>query len=106
MVGETVLEAARRRLREELGIACKLEWKRNHTYHQKVGSDLIENEFVHVFFGVYDGEVKPNELEVSSYRWTNLPLLRLDMIRSPENYTVWFKDYIESFGNEIKEWGY
>ncbi len=103
-VGEDVTDAARRRLGEELGFACDLERKRSHLYRSEVGGGMIEDEYVHVFFGTYDGKVLPNAAEVSAIRWTDPEQLMAGMADDPDSYAAWFHDYIASFGNEIVGW--
>ncbi|NIR52744.1 isopentenyl-diphosphate Delta-isomerase [candidate division KSB1 bacterium] len=84
-------EAAHRRLREEMGIVCKL-WKAfDFIYKAKMEQGLVEHELDHVFVGGYDGEVIPNPEEVMDYRWLAVPSLRKDLQESPRRYTPWFK---------------
>src|ERR1700685_465980 len=47
--GEGVAEAARRRLREELGVDCELKFALRTHYRADVGNGLIEDEIVHMF---------------------------------------------------------
>jgi isopentenyl-diphosphate Delta-isomerase len=53
--GEDTLEAARRRLREEMGVACELQLLFSTHYRADVSRGLIEDEIVHVFGGRFDG---------------------------------------------------
>ena len=53
--GESVADAARRRLREELGVDCELKFVLRTHYRADVGNGLIEDEVVHLFLGAYDG---------------------------------------------------
>ena len=48
---ETTIEAAHRRLNEEMGMKCKLELKFNFIYKAQLDNNLYEHEFDHVFFG-------------------------------------------------------
>ena len=47
---ETTVEAAHRRLNEEMGMECKLELKFNFIYKAQLDNNLFEHEFDHVFF--------------------------------------------------------
>ena len=87
--GESVTQAATRRLKEELGISCALSPEFNFTYRAEEGAALIEHEFDHVFFGTYDGPVLPNASEVSEVRWMRMNDLADDLRTSPEDYTAW-----------------
>ncbi len=87
--GESVPQAASRRLKEELGFTCDLSPEFNFTYRAIVGEGLIEHEFDHVLFGTYDGPVNPDANEVSDVRWMRMNDLADDLRTSPEHYTAW-----------------
>lgn len=87
--GESVALAAKRRLKEELGISCQVSPEFTFTYRAEVGAGLVEHEFDHVFFGTYDGPVLPDAAEVSDVRWMRMNDLADDLQTSPENYTAW-----------------
>jgi isopentenyl-diphosphate delta-isomerase len=84
------MEAAKRRLREEMGIECELKEIFKLIYKVKVGN-LIEHEINHVFVGKFDGKPKPNKKEVKGWKWVSLKELEKDMKENPEKYTEWFK---------------
>ena len=67
--GESVSEAAERRLGEELGVSCDLEPTFVFQYDARCVSGLIEQEVDHVFLGSYGGPVRPDPAEVCDYRW-------------------------------------
>ncbi|MCL5665833.1 MAG: isopentenyl-diphosphate Delta-isomerase [Candidatus Thermoplasmatota archaeon] len=89
--GEKTMDAAHRRLREELGFDCDLVEAFSFTYHEPVGNNLTEWEFDHVFFGRYDGKIEFNRSEVESIRWVDLSELRSDINRNPEIYAPWLR---------------
>jgi isopentenyl-diphosphate Delta-isomerase len=99
--GETVEAAARRRLREELGVECDLRWALRTHYRADVGNGLIEDEVVHLFVGLYDGAVTPNPDEVASFEWMSRSDLRARISADPEAYTYWFRHYMRSFADEM-----
>lgn len=86
---EPIEVAARRRLKEELGISCELSSEFTFTYKADVGNGLTEHEFDHVFFGTYDGPVLPDPEEVSEVRWMRMNDLADDLRLSGERYTAW-----------------
>ena len=88
---ETILEAAHRRLHEEMGMTCKLELKFNFIYKAKLDNNLYEHEFDHVFFGVSNNDPKINNQEVDSYDYKPLAFLKKDIVAHPNKYTEWFK---------------
>ncbi|MDE1850251.1 MAG: isopentenyl-diphosphate Delta-isomerase [Candidatus Micrarchaeota archaeon] len=96
MVGESILDASRRRVREELGIECgELQDAFSFIYKVEVGDGLTEHEYDHVVFGRYDGPVRPNPEEVMDYKWAPLEELQRDIKSHPENYTGWLRIAID-----------
>lgn len=90
--GESPLNAARRRLPEEMGFKAPLEAAFQRTYHLSVGERLVEHEHNHVFVGtVHDPQVQPNAEEVSEWRWVAPSVLRDDIGTRPQQYTAWFR---------------
>ncbi|MFZ5517418.1 MAG: isopentenyl-diphosphate Delta-isomerase [Candidatus Zhuqueibacterota bacterium] len=89
--GETIEEAAHRRLKEEMGFDCQLERKFHFIYRAEFDNGLIEHEFDHVLFGTYSGRIDFNPDEVANVRWISIEDLREELIKRPEYYTVWFK---------------
>lgn len=92
--GESDLDAATRRLQEEMGFACALEHAFSFLYFQEVG-DLTEHELDHVFIGEFDGQPEINPEEVAE--WLAMPIadLRQDIAAHPERYTVWLRLCLE-----------
>ena len=89
--GETVLEAATRRLKEEMGMECELHEVYTFIYMAPVGQGLTEHEFDHVLIGKSDIFPVINTDEVASWKYMNLSDLQKDMALYPELYTEWFK---------------
>lgn len=88
---ESTLDAAQRRLNEEMGMECELELKFNFIYKAKLDNNLFEHEYDHVFFGFSNALPKINKDEVSAYSYKSLDFLKRDIISSPKKYTEWFK---------------
>ncbi|WP_141025782.1 NUDIX domain-containing protein, partial [Salmonella enterica] len=70
--GESNLSAAKRRLREEMGIECPLSKLLKIYYNVYVGGDLTEHEIAHIFYGISDDEPVLNSLEAMSYKYISL----------------------------------
>ena len=100
--GETYLEGAQRRLKEELGIeAMELSPKFHFIYKADVGGNLWEHELDHVFTGNYDGNFSLNEEEVSEIRYITMEALDAEMESNPENFTEWFKIILGEYKDRL-----
>ena len=100
--GETYLEAAQRRLKEELGIeGMELTPKFHFIYKADVGGNLWEHELDHVFTGNYDGKFSLNEEEVSDIRYITMEALDAEMESNPENFTEWFKIILGEYKDRL-----
>lgn len=89
--GEGVVDAARRRLREEMGIAAAVVPAFTFVYRADLDPDLVEHELDHVLVGRYEGDPDPDPSEVEGWWWVGLAEVEDDLARRPEVYTVWFK---------------
>ena len=90
--GEEVIEAAHRRMEEELGIkegTCDLQEIDSFIYFQSYGN-LSEYEFDHVIVGEYEGEIIPNPEELQDYRWISYEELEKELMEQPEKFSAWF----------------
>jgi isopentenyl-diphosphate delta-isomerase len=89
--GEEVAAAARRRLREELGVEAELREAFSFCYTASdARSGLTEREFDHVFVGVLAGEARPDPREIDELRWAECAELPGELRAQPERYTPWF----------------
>jgi isopentenyl-diphosphate delta-isomerase len=87
--GETVLDAAQRRLDEEMGIACPLVVRAAFPYRADLGDGLVEHEIDHLLIGRYDADPKPDPGEVSAWKWMDLAAAAKDAKAHPEQYVPW-----------------
>ena len=85
------MQAARRRLQEEMGFDTELKKAFDFIYKTPFENGLTEHEFDHVFVGIYDGEVDPNPEEVNSFRYRKLAEIKRSLDTHPADYTAWFK---------------
>jgi isopentenyl-diphosphate Delta-isomerase len=100
--GEKTIDAAHRRLQEEMGFDCKLEEIFSFVYKAELGNNLIEHEFDHVFIGYYDGKIFPDASEAGDYKWIDLEFLKNDIIKKPAIYTAWLKICLGRVINYVK----
>jgi len=95
--GELIIDAAKRRLYEELGyIEIDLTEKFVFQYKASFDNGLTEHEMDHVFFGYTDlnpPEIDPEEIE--DYKWISIEELKKDMLNNPLKYTIWFKEIMK-----------
>lgn len=94
---ETYLEAAQRRLKEEMGFSCELKPSFHFIYKAQLGDNLFEHELDHVFTGTYSGEIHINPEEVEAFKWVSRQNLIQDMKENPENYTIWFRIIFDEY---------
>ncbi|GGI26288.1 isopentenyl-diphosphate Delta-isomerase [Pedobacter mendelii] len=93
--GENNLDAATRRLKEEMGMDCKLQYGFSFTYKAEFAEGLVEHEFDHVFFGFSDKLPEINKLEVESYKYISIEALKFQIKNSPDLFTPWLKICLE-----------
>lgn len=89
--GETIMDAAHRRLQEEMGFDCLLEEKTRFIYKAELDNNLHEHELDFILTGKYDGVVKPDANEVQDVKWMQFDELLSDIKVNPRSYTAWFK---------------
>ena len=92
---EATADAARRRLREEMGIDCELRPVGSFVYRADVGGGLTEHELDHVFVGSYSGPAQPDPAEVEDWRWHDLEGLARDLEQRPEDFSPWLARALE-----------
>ena len=101
--GETVLDAANRRLMEEMGMTADLTERFHFIYKTDLDNDLVEYELDHVLVGQSNDLPKLNSDEAEDFKYIDLETLKEELKSSPENYTVWFKIIMEAyFDHEFK----
>lgn len=92
---ENTLDAANRRLKEEMGLVVKLTYKTRFTYSTKFDNDLVEHEVDHVFVGITDTDPIINVEEVESYIWMTTTDIKDQLSINPDLFTSWFKIAME-----------
>ena len=89
--GEEILQAASRRLKEELGLETELKKLTELTYKANLDNGLTEHEYDHVFIGEYDGRLSVNKEEISDTCYQGMLSLQNSINSNPGNYTTWFR---------------
>jgi isopentenyl-diphosphate delta-isomerase len=99
--GEKATAAARRRLREEMGISVPLKFLFQTEYRATVSADLVEHEVVDVFAGTFEGTPHPDPDEVADWCWIRPDALRIDMHHNARRYTPWFHTYVDQHWSQL-----
>jgi isopentenyl-diphosphate delta-isomerase len=88
---ETILDAAQRRLFEEMGISCDLKIINHFIYQSDFENGLKEYEFDYIIIGQSNDVPLINKDEVANYKWQSIAEIENDIILNPTQYTAWFK---------------
>ncbi|HEU0196614.1 MAG TPA: isopentenyl-diphosphate Delta-isomerase [Nevskiaceae bacterium] len=89
--GEAMESAIHRRLSEELGFDCELEFLFKFEYQAQFDADGAEHELCWVFAGRAASTPRVNANEISATRWIAPAALDAEITRYPERFTPWFK---------------
>lgn len=88
---EDVLSAARRRVKEELGLDVAPEKLFDFVYKAELENGLWEHEFDHVFIAYADGPVIADEAEIMQTKYLAIDAIFSELQQHEERFTVWFK---------------
>jgi isopentenyl-diphosphate delta-isomerase len=89
--GEAMATAVTRRLQQELGFTCPLQYLYKFKYHAQFGAAGAEHELCSVYYGRYDGPVDVNVNEIAAWRFIGVDALERELEAAPETFTPWFK---------------
>ncbi len=89
--GEADLEAAYRRLKEEIGLETPLQFLFKFQYQASFKGIGSENELCSVYMGKTDVAIAANPEEIARWRYIDLEELDRDIKAYPGKYTPWFK---------------
>jgi len=98
---EDTINAANRRLFEEMGMKSFLDFSFKFSYEAVFSNGLIEHELDHVFIGYSDEAPLINTEEVCDWKYISKQALLEDMEKHPYNYTEWFKICLVELYNRI-----
>lgn len=94
---EDYVVAGERRVREELGIECRLRMVDQFQYQAKYKNKGSENELCAILLGRYNGKINANTKEIDSWKWISIDRLKKDIEENPSEYTPWFKIGIKRY---------
>ena len=114
---ETYVSSAERRLPEELGISCKLDYLFKFEYHVPYKDVGSENEVCGTLIGIVDDptKIKLVKEEIKDVKWNTLDELLNDIKESPQIYCPWMivalyflseskKDILPQHGLILNKW--
>jgi len=99
--GETTLDAAKRRLFEEMGFVTELEEKFSFIYKASFDNGLTEHELDHVLVGNYEKDPQLNPEEAASWKWEKIENIKQEIENKPQEFTPWFKIIFEKFYDQL-----
>lgn len=102
--GETILEAAHRRLQEEMGFDCELCEGFSFIYRAELDNDLVEHELDHVVVGFSEETPHLNTDEAIAFKWMNLEEILHEVTNYPEFYTHWFILIVQHHFEELSSY--
>jgi len=100
-VGESNIEAGKRRLYEEMGFVTDLKETTSFIYKAPFDNGLTEHEYDHVMLGYYNGDPNINVDEVADWKWMAIEEVKNDILAHPKLYTEWFKIIFDKFYEHI-----
>ena len=105
---ETYVSSAERRLPEELGLTCKLEYLFKFEYHVPYKDVGSENEICGTLIGTVDdpSRMKLVEDEISAVRWAGLDDLLAEIEESPQAFCPWMLValyFLSDYGGSVSD---
>jgi isopentenyl-diphosphate Delta-isomerase len=83
--------AIQRRLHEELGVRCPLQFLFKFQYQAQWDANGAENELCSVYIGRTESPIQADPREIAALRWRSPAQLQADMAeRRPGQFTPWF----------------
>ncbi len=96
-LGESNIEAGRRRLKEEMGFETALTELFSFIYRATFDNGLTEHELDHVMIGYFNDDPMINDGEVMNWKWMRPAEVKKAMSDTPEQYTAWSRIIFEKF---------
>lgn len=91
VAGEEISNTIRRRMKEEMGLQCEVDFKFKFIYEIQFENGLTEHEYDHVYFGESDDIPVPDPAEVKDWRYISLEGLRKEISLNPQDFSEWLK---------------
>lgn len=85
------MQAARRRLIEEIGIDVPVDYLFKFRYRARYEDIGSEHELCSVYVGKSDAEISVDPDEIAAYKYMAIPELDRQMNEQPHLFSPWFK---------------
>ncbi|MDH3375442.1 MAG: isopentenyl-diphosphate Delta-isomerase [Gammaproteobacteria bacterium] len=102
--GESMDDAVRRRLYQELGLTSELQFVYKFIYQANYESIGAEHEYCSVYLGKSSDAVNANTNEIADWRFVSLQQLDQELIASPELFTPWLKLEWKELRGGLVDW--
>ena len=89
VVGESTIDCATRRVREELGLSVELTFHFKLKYQASFTTEHAEHELVSVFTGIVRDQPIIDPVEISELMWIEPEKLSQALVANPDKYTPW-----------------
>jgi isopentenyl-diphosphate delta-isomerase type 1 len=103
---ETVIDAAKRRLKQELGItASEIKEIIQYRYRFADKNGIVENEICPIIYAKSNAYPAMNPMEVKNYQWMKWSVFLAEIDSSSEKYTPWSREeavLVEEYFRKLK----
>lgn len=89
--GEETVTAVNRRMQEEMGLQCTVNFAFRFVYKADFDNGLTEYESDHVYIGISDETPLPADEEVQNWEYIHPEILVKEIAEKPVQYTAWLK---------------
>lgn len=101
--GESNVQAAERRLMEEMGVFTPLKEAFSFIYKATFNNGLTEHEYDYVLIGYFNDAPKINPTEVADWKWMSMEEIKSELQSHPQLYTEWFKIIFDRFCHHLTQ---
>jgi len=98
---ESILDAGKRRLKEEMNYACDLKAGFSFIYKVDFENGLSEHELDHVIIGYSNENPVLNPEEASDFKWMSIEEIEKQIEKNEEDFTFWFVLILTKYKNEL-----
>ena len=88
---ESMEAATRRRLQEELGVRCPLQFLYKFQYQAQFDASGAEHELCSVFIGRCSDAIRPDRREIQAWRWISPEAMQTELAEEAKLFTPWFR---------------